>query len=312
MRPRERHLIIVVAAAAWLGLGSTVASAQRTQLLEFGPDAIEIRAPRRAVPVTVPAIEPEEKERPWVLASPSALRLPPPPGEKESARERQALRKLAAGENADALERVRFWDVQSPAQRWREMLDGLIARAELGNDVARLAAALLESAIHDARLAAWDSKRAYRRLPPSELDARLVPEVAISGAPSYPCEHAAVAGAAAAILGHLIPAEAHRLAAAAHEAAWSRVVASAVYPSDAEAGLVLGRAVAGRVIELLTRRQVLQEDLRLRHDVLTADALWTERHPLNARLLERGELLAASTGRHQSKNARSIASPILQ
>jgi len=296
MRPHNRHLVIVV--AAWLGLGSTEASAQRTQLLEFGPDAIEIRPARRAVPVTVPAVEPEEKERPWVLTWPSALRPPPPPSEKESARERQALRKLAAGENADALERVRFWDVQSPAQRWTEMLDGLIARAELGNDV--------------ARLAAWDSKRAYRRLPPSELDARLVPEVAISGAPSYPCEHAVVAGAAAAILGYLFPAEAHRLAADAHEAAWSRVVASAVYPSDAEAGLVLGRAVAGRVIELLARRQVLQDNLRLRRDDLTAETLWAERHPLNARLLERGELLAASTGRGQSKNARSIASPILQ
>jgi PAP2 superfamily len=300
MRPRDRRLVIVAVAAALLGgLGSNEASAQRTRLLEFGPDAIEIPAPRRAVPVTVPAVEPSEKERPWVLTSPSALRLPPPPGEHESARERRALRKLAAGENADALERVRFWDVRSPAQRWREMLVGLIAQTELGNDVARHAAALLESALHDAHLAAWDSKRAYRRLPPSELDARLVPEVAISGAPSYPCEHAVIAGTAAAILGFLFPAEADRLAAAAHEAAWSRVVASAVYPSDVEAGLVLGRAVAALVIDdarSLTRRQVLQDHLRLGRDVLAADALWAERHPLHARLLERGELLAASTG----------------
>ena len=58
MRPRERHLVIVVIAAAWLGLGFTEASAQRAQLLEFGPDAIEIRAPRRAVQNTThfPAI----------------------------------------------------------------------------------------------------------------------------------------------------------------------------------------------------------------------------------------------------------------
>ncbi len=278
MRPRERHLviIIIIVAAAWLGLGSTEASAQRTRLLEFGPDAIEIHPPRRAVHVTAPAVEPEEKERPWVLASPSALRLPPPPGENESARERRELRKLAAGENADALERVRFWDVRSPKQRWSEMLVDLIARAELGNDVARAAAGLLESAIHDARIAAWDSKRAYRRLPPSELDARLVPEVAVSGAPSYPCEHAVVAGAAATILGHLFPAEVDQLAAAAHEAAWSRVVASAVYPSDAEAGLALGSAVARQVIELLARRQSVQDDFRLGLDVLAANALRTE------------------------------------
>jgi hypothetical protein len=298
MRPRHCRLVVVVVTTTLLGsLGSKEASAQRSRLLEFGPDAIEIRAPRRAVPSTLPAVEPSEKELPWVLTSPSALRLPPPPGENESTRERRALRKLAVGENADTLERVRFWDVRSPAQRWKEVLGGLIAQAELGNDVARHAATLLESAIHDARIAAWDSKRAYRRLPPSELDARLVPEVAMTGTPSYPCEHAVIAGAAAAILGYVFPAEADRLAAAAHEAAWSRVAASAVYPSDAEAGLVLGRAVAGRVIELLTRRQVVQDDFRLGRDVLTADALWAERHPFHARLLERGELIAASTGR---------------
>jgi len=66
---------------------------------------------------------------------------------------------------------------------------------------------------------------------------------------SYPCEWAVVAGAAAAILAHLFPADAPALAAAAHEAASSRVAASAVYPSDAEAGLALGRAVAARVID---------------------------------------------------------------
>jgi len=276
MRRRQRHLVIVVAAVLLGGLGFTEASAQRTRLLEFGPDAIEIRPARRAVQVTVPAVKPEETERPWVLASPSALRLPPPPGENESARERLELRKLAAGENADALERVRFWDVRSPAQRWSEMLTGLIARSELGADGERHAAAMLETAIHDARIAAWDGKRAYRRLPPSELDARLVPEVAISDAPSYPCEHAVVAGAAATILGHLFPAEADRLGAAAHEAAWSRVVASAVYPSDAKAGLALGRAVARLVIEILARPEIVQDDLRLGLDVLAADALRAE------------------------------------
>ena len=300
MHPRHCRLVIVVVTATLLGgLGSKEASAQRSRLLEFGPDAIEILATRRAVPVTIPAVEPSEKELPWVLTSPSALRLPPPPGESESARERRALRKLAVGENAEALERVRFWDVRSPAQRWREMLDGLMAHAELGNDKARHAAALLESAIHDAHLAAWDSKRAYRRIPPSELDARLVPEVAMTGAPSYPCEHAVIAGAAAAILGYLFPAESDRLTTAAAEAAWSRVVASAVYPSDAEAGLGLGRAVAGRVIELLTRSQIIQDNLRLRGDVLAADALWPERHPLHARLLERGELLGVDRQTHE-------------
>jgi hypothetical protein len=255
MRQRERRFVIAAVAAAWLGgLGHTEAIAQRARLLEFGPDSIEMGPARRAV-THVPAApfdEPDPHERPRVLASAWELRLPPPPDERDSARERREMRKLAASEDADALERVRYWDATSPAQRWRGMLADLSVRAELSGAAASRAQALLDAAIHDARIAARDSKTAYRRLPPSALDARLVPEVAVPRGPSYPCEHAVIAGVAAEILGHLFPADRTRLAGAAHEAAWSRVVASAVYPSDARAGLALGRAVAARIIERLS------------------------------------------------------------
>jgi hypothetical protein len=67
--------------------------------------------------------------------------------------------------------------------------------------------------------------------------------------PSHPSDHAVVAGAAAGILSWIFPAYAHPLSVAAEEAAWSRVAAGAAFPSDARAGLSLGRAVAQRVIE---------------------------------------------------------------
>lgn len=264
MRQNERRLIIAAVATAWLGgLGHSEAIAQRARLLEFGPDTIEIRPPRRAATDTaaVPLDGPDPRERPWVLASVRGLRLPPPPDERDSARERQEMWKLAASDDADALERVRYWDTVSPAQRWHEMLADMSARAELSGAAASRARALLDTAIHEARVAAWDSKNAYRRPRPSELDARLVPEVAVPRGPSYPCEHAVVAGVAAEILGHLFPRDRARLAGAAHEAARSRVVASAVYPSDAKAGLALGRAVAELVIEqaIIGDRERLQE-----------------------------------------------------
>ena len=252
MRQHQRCLVIAAVTAASLGgLAHGEAIAQRTKLLEFGPAAMEVQPARRATTDTPPAAldEPDPSERPWVLAAAWALRLPPPPDERASARERQELRKLAADQDADVLERVRYWDAGSPSQRWRGMLADMTIRAELAGAAATHARALLDVAIHDARVAAWDSKNVYRRTRPSELDARLVPEVAAPPGSSYPCEHAVVAGVAAEILRHLFPRESNRLAAAAHEAAWSRVVASAVYPSDAEAGLTLGRAVATHVIQ---------------------------------------------------------------
>ena len=136
---------------------------------------------------------------------------------------------------------------------------------------------MLNIAINDALIAAWDSKYAYRRPRPSELDARLVPEVTVPRSPSYPCEHAVAAGAAAGILTHLFPAHAESFAAAAHEAAWSRVVAGAVYPSDSKAGLALGRAVAARVIESVKKNRAI---------ALEIDPMprpwWTTVHPTGA------------------------------
>jgi membrane-associated phospholipid phosphatase len=58
-----------------------------------------------------------------------------------------------------------------------------------------------------------------------------------------------VAGAAAAILSYLVPAEQQLFTDLAEEAARSRLTAGVALPSDTIAGLALGRAVAARVIE---------------------------------------------------------------
>jgi membrane-associated phospholipid phosphatase len=70
----------------------------------------------------------------------------------------------------------------------------------------------------------------------------------VPASPSYPCEHAAEAGAAAAILGYVYPADAATFAAGAEEAGQARQLAGLAYPSDVAAGLALGQAVAERVI----------------------------------------------------------------
>ena len=90
-------------------------------------------------------------------------------------------------------------------------------------------------------VAAWDTKYAHNRPRPGEADRALSVAVATSGTPSYPCEYAVAAGAAAAVIAHIYPREAERVTSAAAEAARSRVMAGAAYPSDAQAGLELAR-----------------------------------------------------------------------
>ena len=110
--------------------------------------------------------------------------------------------------------------------------------------------ALLHTAIHDAAIAAWDARLAHGRPSPAATDSRITPPAGVDpAAPTFPSEHAAVAGAAAAVLAYLLPdAAPGRFDALAEEAAMSRVWAGAAFPSDVEAGLALGRAVGERAV----------------------------------------------------------------
>lgn len=213
--------------------------------------------------------------RPWVLASGKELRLAPPPDAKATATELHELRTLTGQRDAAAIERIRYWDFWSPAHRWNDMLiETRVAQNRFGVDGIR-DFAMLNVALHDALVAAWDSKYAHNRRRPSETDAQLATALPVSPSPSYPCEHAVAAGAGAAVLAHLFPTDTQRFAEAAEEAARSRVLAGVVYPSDARAGLELGRAVAARVIAYLKL-----DETKWAGTVPVGPGLWQGKNPI--------------------------------
>jgi membrane-associated phospholipid phosphatase len=214
--------------------------------------------------------------KPWVLKSGSELRLRPPPDAQTNSSEIEELGSLAKRRDAAALERIRYWDFWSPAHRWNEMLsDTAVAQNfGIGGGNGIRAFAMLNVAIHDALIAAWDSKYAHNRRRPGEADPKLASALPAPRSPSYPCEYSVAAGAGSAILAHLFPTEAKRFAEAAEEAAQSRVIAGVVYPSDTRAGLELGRAVAVRVIEYLK-----PDETKWAGTVPVGPGLWTGSNP---------------------------------
>src|SRR5207253_2274052 len=108
---------------------------------------------------------------------------------------------------------------------------------------------LVNVAMYDAMVAAWDAKVAYRRTAPAEADPRVKALVDGDGTSSYPSQHAAAAAAAAAVLSYLFPNDdTLRFHAMEREAGDSRVAAGVAYRSDVDAGYAIGRAVAARVI----------------------------------------------------------------
>jgi membrane-associated phospholipid phosphatase len=107
------------------------------------------------------------------------------------------------------------------------------------------ALSLLHTAMYDATVTALHAQAEARRpAPPAVVDG-LTPLVPPSGWFSYPSEHAAVAGAAAAVLTYLFPdVPVTQIAQHENNAVMSRLWAGANYRSDLEGGQALGRAVA--------------------------------------------------------------------
>jgi membrane-associated phospholipid phosphatase len=185
--------------------------------------------------------------RPWVLESGSQIGVPPPPADGSSAARRDAdeLRAAVASRSPGDSERARTLEREPAVEPWlREVMSYVASRPK---DPVRASRnyALVSVAMHDAAIAAWHWKYAYDREPP-DVDALFDP----GDDPSYPSEHAAMAGAASEVLAHLYPDEpAARLERQAEEIAGARVTAGVNHPSDVDAGLALGGQVAAQVIE---------------------------------------------------------------
>jgi len=188
------------------------------------------------------------KWKTWVIPSGDALRLAAPPDSQVTARELQWVKDCISQRDQATLAKIDYWDAGSPGYRWMQLAQQLVVSEGLPTPLQTRALALVAAAISDAMVAAWDSKYAYNRSHPSQLDSTIAPVVAVPQSPSYPSEHAAAAGAAAAVLQYLFPDQTAVLATMASDAAASRVMAGVAFPSDVFSGLDLGESVGKAVI----------------------------------------------------------------
>ena len=208
----------------------------------------------------------------WVLTSGDELRPAAPPDQAATTTEIEALKALVAQRDAAALEQITYWDAGSPSYRWNQIADAQGLNAGLPPPLFSRAVALMNVAIYDAMVAAWDAKYAYNRNHPNEFDASLVTLLPNPASPSYPSEHAVAAGAASAILAYIFPDNAQSLNDMAQAAAESRSLAGVSFPSDVEVGLELGRAVAAKVIE---RAEADGSDAQWTGTVPTGPGMWS-------------------------------------
>jgi membrane-associated phospholipid phosphatase len=184
----------------------------------------------------------------WVIPSGSAMRVPAPPAADITATELQWVKDCVSRRDQTALNGIHYWDAGAPVYRWMQLAQQYVVNSTLAGPQQTRALALVATAISDATIAAWNSKYAYNRKHPSDLDPAVAPLVAVPQSPSYPSEHAVAAGAAAAVLSYLFPDQAAKLSDTAYQAAMSRVMAGVAFPSDVLSGLDLGADIGQAVV----------------------------------------------------------------
>lgn len=170
---------------------------------------------------------------------------PPRPGSPAHTADTTQLTRVARRPGRRGAEIVRRWNQASATEPWTNLNVAFVSGTNIDPPRAARAYALTSVAMYDAVVSAAYWKHRYRRPAPRAKGAMLQPSVDLG----YPSDRAAAAGAASRTLAYLFPHEsAARLDRMANEAARSRVLGGGSHPSDVNAGLALGRAVAGKVI----------------------------------------------------------------
>ena len=187
--------------------------------------------------------------KPFVLNSSDALRslAPPSQGSIQFNQDVNELKALQLNRTAKVNESIDYWNNGSVV-RWNEIARSLVVKNGTSAPMASRVYALLSVAQYDALVSAWNNKYTYNRSSPHDIDPSIQPAVQTTSDPAYPSDHAAVAGASAAVLSYLYPNETAWLAKQAAADEESRVQAGVNFRSDITAGDSLGRTVAQDVI----------------------------------------------------------------
>jgi hypothetical protein len=191
-------------------------------------------------------VEPDAgKWKTWFIASGKEYRLPAPSSYKNEIAQVIARQQNLDGETK---KQIAFWNAGPPSYRWQIMIDKLWT-VDTGR-YGPLANMLLNTAVYDATIAAWDTKYTYKRPRPFVADGRIRVYAVKPESPSYPCEHSVAAGAAVAIFSRFYPHLADSVNKLAKQLMDSRVAAGVAFPSDVQAGFDLGKRIAEKEIDI--------------------------------------------------------------
>jgi membrane-associated phospholipid phosphatase len=213
----------------------------------------------------------------FLITSKDAVPVPPPPDSVAMDAERTELRKLLAARTTASADRAAYWATGGSAYRWNAITAEEMIERGIPTPIAARHMALLHAAVHDAVVSAFHHKAAYQRARPNVVDKEINTSLPTPSSPSYPSEHAAVAGVASEVLAYLFPDKAQKFRAMSEEAGRSRSIAGVAFPSDIAAGLALGHAIGAEAVK---RGKTDGFDAKWTSSVPTTAGSWTGTNPI--------------------------------
>lgn len=183
-----------------------------------------------------------------------ANRPPPPPltGSEQMKKETAEILDFVKNPTRERLRIVHYWadgaGTYTPAGHW----DAIAAEDFITKNYSEVRwarnMALVNMALFDAAIVCWDAKYFYFNPRPTQTNPEIKTLTGIPNFPAYTSGHSTFSGAAATVLGHLIPEKANAYMAMATEASLSRMYGGIHYRSDCEAGVASGKKVGSYAV----------------------------------------------------------------
>lgn len=182
------------------------------------------------------------------------IRPPAPPSTKSEAFKKELDEVLFYSKNPsrERIRMVHFWGdgvgTSTPPGHWNAIAAEHMVPLKLSEVRWARNLALLNMSLMDAAIVCWDAKFTYFNPRPSQVNPEIKTLTGLPNFPSYVSGHSTFSGAAATILGYLIPGKATLFNEMALEASYSRLYGAIHYRSDCEVGLEMGKKVGSYAI----------------------------------------------------------------
>lgn len=185
-----------------------------------------------------------------------ALRPGPPPSTSsdEMKLQTQEVYSYTSNPTPENIHIVQFWadgaGTYTPSGHW----DAIAAEDFIKKNYSEVRwarnMALLNMAEMDAAIVCWNTKYYYFNPRPSQMNPEIKTLTGLPNFPSYISGHSTFSGAAAVVLGHLVPERADAYMALALEASRSRLVGGLHYnKSDCMVGIEVGKSVGNYAVQ---------------------------------------------------------------